>query len=151
VGGSWKSADFMVYMYKSCGVNCQSLNERFIFPSLLSTSVCKLAYMKHKNWWDTSFFEDNSLFDLLSRKLVPDDKRVMGACAQSLTSATVLLLLIIVLSRLVSYTCIVIFLRNHVLGIVCSFCISRIRGKETFVPVIASSYLLCKALGPGIC
>jgi hypothetical protein len=28
VGGSWKSADFMVYMYKSCGVNCQSLNER---------------------------------------------------------------------------------------------------------------------------
>jgi hypothetical protein len=51
--------------------------------------------MKHKNWWDTSFFEDISLFDLLSRKLVPDDKRVMGACAQSLTSATVLLLMLI--------------------------------------------------------
>ncbi len=56
------------------------------------TSVWKLACMRHINYWDTSFFEDISLPDLLSRKLVPDDVDVMGAHAQSLTSATILLL-----------------------------------------------------------
>ena len=59
------------------------------------TSVCKLAYMRQKNSWDTSFFEDISLSDLLSRKLVPNDIRVMGACAGPLTPGAVLLLILI--------------------------------------------------------
>ncbi len=78
-GGSWKSSHFMVW--KSCGVDCLSL----------WTRVCTQVYMRHKNSCPTSFFQDISLSDLFSRKLVPNDVHVMGALPGLLTTVAVLL------------------------------------------------------------
>ncbi len=51
--------------------------------------------MRYKNSWSTSFFQDISLSDLFSRKLVPNDVRVMGALAGPLTLSAVLLFILI--------------------------------------------------------